>query len=408
MTPRMPHYNIAVVAACPFPCARGTPVRVARSAEALAELGHSVHVVTYNLGDPGLEITRERLVIHRIPRIPFYRDLSPGPSLTKLVLLDPLLLLKLNAVLGHHKIDFIYAHHYEALIVALAVRAVKHCPVIYDAHTILETELPDYVSGPVKPVLRKVGKWVDGFLPRRADHIVTVTDEIADRLAAHFISRSRVSVISNGLELAHFMACRWTPESLDSAIKVLIFTGNLAAYQGIDLMLEAFALLRQRRNDVLLRIVTNGDFHPYAPLARKHGIENDIEITSTDFDSLPGEIAKASVAINPRLSMDGIPQKLLNYMAVGVPIVSFSGSARNLVDNVNGLVVPDGDTVMFADALDKLLNDKQFARKLGMAARSDARRAGTWLDVARKLDSVFSGMMAQWAGSHQSANINNS
>lgn len=399
MTSLKYHYNIAIVAACPFPCARGTPVRVARSAEALAELGHNVHVVTYNLSEPGLEIAHERLKIHRIPRIPFYRDLSPGPSLTKLALLDPLLLLKLHSVLGRHKIDFIYAHHYEALIVALAVRAVKRCPVIYDAHTILGTELPDYGSGPVKPVLHKVGKWADGFLPRRADHIVAVTDEVADRLAVHSISRSRVSVVSNGLELAHFMACRWTPESCDTARKVLIFTGNLAAYQGIELMLEAFALLRQRRNDVLLRIVTNDDFRPYAPLARKLDIEKDIEIAGSDFDALPGEIARASVAINPRLSMDGIPQKLLNYMAVGVPIVSFAGSARNLVDNENGLVIPDGSTVMFADALDRLLNDQELARKLGMAARSDARRAGTWLDVARKLDDVFSGMAEQGAGS---------
>jgi len=398
MTPRKLHYNIAVVAACPFPCARGTPVRVARSAEALAELGHSVHVVTYNLRDPGLEITHERLRIHRTPRIPFYRDLSPGPSLTKLALFDPLLVLKLHSVLGRHKIDFIYAHHYEALIAALAVRAVKRCPVIYDAHTILETELPDYVSGPVKPALRKVGKWIDGFLPRRADHIVAVTDEIADRLAAHFDSRYRVTVISNGLELAHFMTCRWTPESCDAARKVLIFTGNLAAYQGVELMLEAFALLRQRRDDVLLRIVTNDDFRPYAPLARKLEIENDIEIAGSDFDALPGEIARASVAINPRLSMDGIPQKLLNYMAVGVPIVSFVGSARNLVDNENGLVIPDGNTVMFADALDRLLNDQEVARKLSKAARNAARRAGTWLDVGRKLDSVFSGMAGQRAG----------
>ena len=57
-------------------------------------------------------------------------------------------------------------------------------------------------------------------------------------------------------------------------MKILIFTGHLAAYQGIDLILEAFALLRQRRTDVLIRIVTNDDFRPNAPIARKLGIEN--------------------------------------------------------------------------------------------------------------------------------------
>lgn len=398
MIPPKQIYNIAIVAACPFPCARGTPVRVLRTAEALAELGHNVHVVTYNLGDPGLEIAHERLLIHRTLRIPFYRDMSPGPSLTKLALLDPLLLVKLHLVLRRHKIDFFYAHHYEALSIALLARAVWHCPVIYDAHTILETELPYYVPGPMKPAMRKVGKWIDKFLPRRADHIVAVTNEIAERLAVYCHNRNRVSVISNGLEMAHFMTCRWEPDSPDAVKKILIFTGNLSAYQGIDLMLEAFALLRRRRNDVLLRIVTKDGFQPYVSLARKLGIEDDIEIARSDFDTLPGEIARASVAINPRCSMDGIPQKLLNYMAVGVPIVSFVGSARNLVDNVNGLVVADGNTTMLAEAIDKLLNDSELSGRIGKAARDDARRVGTWMDAARKLDSIFSGLVVNRVG----------
>ena len=97
--------------------------------------------------------------------------------------------------------------------------------------------------------------------------------------------------------------------------------------------------------------------------------------------------------MNPQCSIDRIPQKLLNYMAVGASIVSFAGSARNIVDNENGLVVPDGNTEMFANALDTLLNDQELALKLGNTARIGAKRAGTWMDVAKKLESVFSGLM---------------
>ena len=75
--------------------------------------------------------------------------------------------------------------------------------------------------------------------------------------------------------------------------------------------------------------------------------------------------------------MDGIPQKLLNYMAVGVPIVSFAGPARNIVDNENGLVVPDSNTEIFAHDLDTLLNDQELALKLGSTARIGAKQAGT-------------------------------
>ena len=42
--------TIAMVAACPFPAPRGTPIRALRLAEALAARGHRVHVVTYHYG----------------------------------------------------------------------------------------------------------------------------------------------------------------------------------------------------------------------------------------------------------------------------------------------------------------------------------------------------------------------
>lgn len=90
-------------------------------------------------------------------------------------------------------------------------------------------------------------------------------------------------------------------------MKILIFTGNLAAYQSIDLMLEAFALLQQRRTDVLIQIVTNDNFRPCAPIARKLGIEDCFELVCSYFDALPGEITGASVAMNTRCSMNGIP-----------------------------------------------------------------------------------------------------
>ena len=65
---RMPRvFHIAMVAACPFPYARGTPIRILRMAEALAQIGHEVHVVTYHLGaGPASAALR----IHRTPSWP--------------------------------------------------------------------------------------------------------------------------------------------------------------------------------------------------------------------------------------------------------------------------------------------------------------------------------------------------
>src|SRR5690242_4427588 len=85
MTDRL---RVAVVAACPFPWPRGTPIRIERIADAVARRGHAVHVVTYHLGeDSGNSPFR----VHRIRDVPTYRRTGPGPTLRKLLQLDPLL-----------------------------------------------------------------------------------------------------------------------------------------------------------------------------------------------------------------------------------------------------------------------------------------------------------------------------
>lgn len=46
-------FNVAMVAACPFPGNRGTPSRILQMAQGLEDLGHTVHVVTYHFGTDG-------------------------------------------------------------------------------------------------------------------------------------------------------------------------------------------------------------------------------------------------------------------------------------------------------------------------------------------------------------------
>ena len=111
----------------------------------------------------------------------------------------------------------------------------------------------------------------------------------------------------------------------------MVFTGNLAPYQGVDVLLEAFAVASRRRRDIRLQIVTDFDFSTYEPAARALGIRDLIEVVPAPaFADLPALLEAAHVAANPRIEADGAPVKLLNYMAAGKPIVSFEGSAPGL------------------------------------------------------------------------------
>lgn len=387
--------NVAVVAACPFPAPRGTPIRIQRLAEEVAESGHRVHVVTYHYGSgkvtPGLSV-------HRIPTIKSYRKLSPGPTYVKLSLLDPMLTYKLWQVLRHHAVDVIHAHHFEGLLVAAAARLWSGIPLVFDAHTLLTSELPFYPMGLPLRIKQFIAGTSDRHLPVLADHVITVTERIRDRLLRFgAVPPGKVSVIPNGVESHIFAGSAIKKARCINGNPTLIFTGNLAPYQGIDLMLLALRKVLDQRGDVRLKIVTESSFEQYDALARQLGILSSIDVVPAPFEEVPGLLAGAAVAVNPRTDCDGIPVKLLNYMAAGKPVLSFAGSAPGVRHRETGWLVPDGDIDGFAEGALTLLGNAELAEALGRNARQFVEAQHSWGRSAKMCEAVYRRVMDERA-----------
>jgi len=383
-------FRIAMVAACPMPARRGTPLRVERLAEALAARGHHVELVTYHVADGPQPLD---FPVHRIFRRPVYWRMPVGPSFRKLALYDPALSWKLSRVLAGRRFDVIHAHHVEGLLVALPVRLRHRIPLIYDAHTMLSAELPSYAAWLARGTFGALGGWLDGALPRRADHVVAVTTDIRDRLvAAHGLEPGRVSVVTNGVETDCFRV--ESPPRQDGFVR-LIYTGTLAPYQDVDLLLEAFARAREVRRDLRLCFSVSSSFEPYEAAARRLGVLDAIEVLADGFGELPLRLASAAIAVLPRTSCPGIPQKLLNYMAAAKPIVASAGSAKVLEHERTGLVVRNGDASGFADAVLRLAGDPELAEKLGRAARETVEKEFSWERAAQKLELVYDRLTAR-------------
>jgi glycosyltransferase involved in cell wall biosynthesis len=384
--------KIAVVAACPFPVPRGTPIRILRLAEAVAERGHEVHVVTYHLGSGPVA---EAVHVHRVADIPGYRKLGPGPTLRKLVQVDPALTVLLRKLHKRERFDVIHAHHFEGLLVGMAARLGRRVPLVFDAHTLLMSELPYYSMGLPTAVKAMLGRWGDRLLPGLADHTISVTHTIRDKLVSQVgLDPARVSVISNGIELEHFDPARLEPTS-GRVGKRLIFTGNLAQYQGIDLMLRAFRRVAAQVPEARLRIATDSSFAPYEELARELGIRERIDlIPSPGFAALPAVLAGADIALNPRPVCDGIPVKLLNYMAAARPTVSFAGSAPGVTHALNGWLAESGDVEAFAAGVVALLQDPVRAETIGRAGRDYVVKHCSWPNAAERCEEIFLSLRA--------------
>lgn len=373
-----------MVAACPFPARRGTPLRIERLAETLIARGHHVEVLTYHLCDaPG----EGDYPIHRIYGNRVIEPLPPGPTIAKLSSYDPKLAQLTRRLLHDRPFDVVHAHHFEGLLAASWARRGMPIPLIYDAHTMLEAELPSYWNGFGKDLIRGAGGWLDGHIPRLADQVVAVTKEIRDSLVnRHGFASTSVHVAMNGVEVDHFEgALNRTPKGAGH----IIYTGTLARYQGIELLLEAFAKARAMRPQMRLVIAASSDFGPFEAQARSLGIRDAIDLVTDSFDLLSQRLGDAAIAVLPRSDCPGIPQKLLNYMAAGKAIVACKGSGKMLEDGVNGLVVPNDDSASFAQALIRLHDDPTFARQIGAAANEYVVKHRNWNRTAEICEAAY-------------------
>jgi glycosyltransferase involved in cell wall biosynthesis len=163
----------------------------------------------------------------------------------------------------------------------------------------------------------------------------------------------------------------------------------LAPYQDVDVLLEAFAAAYRRRPNLRLIMAVSSPFGSYDALARKLGVREAIELIPDDFEQLPRQLAEADIAVLPRMHCDGIPQKLLNYMAAGKGIVCSVGSAKVMEHERTGLIVPNGDVKAFATAIVRLADDRTYANALGSAARDCVERNYSWGGAAERLERIF-------------------
>lgn len=404
-------HRVAVVAACTFPAPRGSQVLVRAVAEHLAAAGHRVHLVTY--GGDGTYSPPPGVRLHATPSRPLRPPVGLGWSKP---LHDLQLLRLLRRVVVEEKIDVIHAHNYEAPLLAYRVRARTGVPVVYHAHNALADELATWVApGWRRRFAARLGRRLDEHVPRRADHVIALTPELADFLAGCGVDRGRLTVLpplalpdgepdgEPGEEPGEESGA--APGVLrrepDGGRFVVLYAGNLDPYQDLDVLFEAFARLRARCPAAVLEVVT----HDGAWRRRlEPGVAGWVAggalrvRVEADFAAVRRRMAVADVLVCPRSSWSGYPIKLVNYALAGRPVVVAAGSAKGLADAGGVVVVADRDPEALALALVRMVREPGHAAALAAAARQRAARLAGGAEFASHLDAIYGKISAEHGG----------
>ena len=128
-----------MIAPQPFFEPRGTPFSEFHRIRALTDLGHTVDLVTYPIGQ---DVTMPGLRVFRSLRVPFLTHIQIGPSLAKIPL-DVLLTLTAVRRAFSNRYDAVHSHE-EGGVIGVILAALLRVPHVYDMHSSLPQQLTNF------------------------------------------------------------------------------------------------------------------------------------------------------------------------------------------------------------------------------------------------------------------------
>jgi glycosyltransferase involved in cell wall biosynthesis len=171
---------------------------------------------------------------------------------------------------------------------------------------------------------------------------------------------------------------------LGPADRLIVAVGNLYPVKGHRYLIDALGLLSERYPALHVAISGRGELRDViAARARQLGVADRVHLLGLRSD-VPAVLDAADIVALPSLS-EGLPLALLESMFAGRPIVASDvGDVRiALADGAAGIVVEPGNAVAIAAAIDRLLQDPEYARQLAATAVQHARRE---YDVSHMVD----------------------
>lgn len=244
---------------------------------------------------------------------------------------------------------------------------------------------------------------------RRARAIVAVSEPSRRSLQDVGVPAEKLRILYNGVDIE-----RYRPGSDGEAVRrglgipvgarVVLLPGRLMLGKGQADLLRAVAVLKARGQDVTALVVGDDDPDTAAAgishraelerLGRELGIEDRVVFERHRRD-MPALMGAADVVTIPSVD-DPFPLVVLEALACGRPVIGTrsGGIPEEIEDGRTGLLVAPGDPTALARAIERLLAEPEFARRLGENARREAEARFSHERMARDAGRIYESLLA--------------
>ena len=326
--------KILFLAPQPFFEVRGTPLAVLAMVRAIGALGHKVDLLTY---PRGADVAVEGMAHRRSLGLPVGR-VRPGPSLAKLAL-DVPFMAEAWWRMATGGYDVVHAVEEAAHLAAPLARLLR-LPLVVD----VDSSIPDQ--------LRRSGFAARGPLPwaaerlerhalRHAAAVITVCGSLTEGVRAR-APRAPVFQVEDPPLVEAASLDRAAAAALRRSLgigpgPVVLYSGNLEPYQGVDVLLQAAPHVPEA-----WFVFMGGEPAAVEALRARAGAGRAVFAGQRPPSELPSFLALADVLVSPRLHGENTPFKIYTYLASGRPLVAtrLPTHTQILDDSVAVLVEP--------------------------------------------------------------------
>lgn len=260
------------------------------------------------------------------------------------------------------------------------MRAIPGCSSVFEVNALPSWEL--HYSRPglaaSATLAAKLGD-LERYCLRHAGRILCVSSVTGRALATDFgVDPAKIDILSNSAANLYFDAPNPQPRRREIA-----YVGGLQPWQGIETVIDAFALVR---SDTTLRIIHSGN-RGVRDLERRITRYPGLRAAVSIEDPMPPESLAAAfaglqftvgpLADTPRNTWQGCcPIKIVESMAAGTPVLASDLEVtRELIRHgEDGWLVPPGDVRAWAGAIERMLSDDALRDTLASGARRTARQ----------------------------------
>ncbi len=270
---------------------------------------------------------------------------------------------RLARLINSNNYDVVHVHLFPAdIMVAVAsLFANRRTKFIFTEHNIFNRRRSIIIYKPI-----------DKFVYSRYQKIVCVSEKVRESLINYFEELEiKAIVIRNGIPVPD--------RKFNNEVKkkyYILCVGRLEEAKGIDVLLKAIAILKEKANSSLnAAIVGDGSKKDMLlNLSKSLGVENIVQFMGVRKDV--SYLMDASKIFVLPSRWEGLPMVILEAMAHRLPIIStpVGGIPEVIINGENGILVPKEDPYSLSEAILRLLNDEELLKKLSQNAYEFVKR----------------------------------